>query len=365
MLRRNVKAPSSAAMIVIGGVNTKAKDEDWELSGAGFCGEVYPVEWRTDFAADFTKRDLLRPDRLMKHAEAYLSVMSEAEKEGRQLARELLDHPIAEKKLFILAHSMGTRVVSSFFRELSKLAGTGRRRIQLEQVFLFNGAAPIHPKCAFRDWALSHTSKGVHNFFNPADPIISPLALLCSLISILPLELVDAFPGEFECGHFLAPPIGHFPSTMVGFNYNTVVLQGVNHSVGRLGKYLRYDQVREHFDIQLEPTTALPRTIGELVQDLRNAFTKDLSVTAKDYLKGLSLQESKHAEAMIAFAAGEENLIDSTFDLLRMFEAAKNRHDERLEAMSKLAAFLEQRPAPDSSSKPMQLLPAKAAMYLQ
>ena len=202
---------STPALLIIGGVNSKGEEEKWDIGSIGFKGELIKIEWRSGFRYPKTIQDVSDLSRVPDIAANYHKVVRKADADGKQLAKEFLLDSVSKQPVFVLAHSMGTRLAGAFLREI---AGTPGASVRLQQVFLFNGAAPIHPGSNFREWALESIPGGVHNFFNPSDPVITALAVLCRFISILPFD-----------NDRLAPPIGNIPTSTVSHNYNTFIIQ--------------------------------------------------------------------------------------------------------------------------------------------
>ena len=359
---RKIVSSCDTALLIIGGVNSKGEKDHWNLRDAGYTGDLYPIAWKSDFKHPENVRDALNPSKVVETATSYLQVVQEADEEGGRLAREFRHHPMSNKRVFVLAHSMGTRLAAAFLRELAE---TDADSAQLQQVFLFNGAAPIHPGSDFREWALDHVPSGVHNFFNPMDPVIAILAVLCRVIQFLPLSKLPLLVAEFArstlVGNRFAPPIGHFPTTTVSYNYNTMDIQGPNHGVGDLARYLRFDTIRERFDILCPLSQAISSTISEALVDLKKAFTEDPFVRAEDYLRPLSKEGRKIVEDICSGGGGANEVINATFELLRCIGESGDKHAMLMARMKELAKALEHPPCPRSPllpDKPIRYLPA-------
>ena len=358
-LRKTTKT-MDPALLIIGGVNSKGEEEKWDIGSVGFKGELFQIQWRSGFRYPKNIRDILNPLKVLETAINYLEVMRNADADGKRLAKIFLSHSVSKKRVFVLAHSMGTRLAGAFLREIKEKAGAS---VRLHQVFLFNGAAPIHPGSNFREWALERVPGGIHNFFNPSDPVITPLAVLCRCIPFLPFDKMPEAVATFAMSEMendrLAPPIGNFPTSTVSYNYNTFYLQGPNHGVGDLGRFLHFDPIREQFDILCPPCLAMPSTISEIVADVVNAFLKDPFVRLEDYLRPLSEEQKMAMRDLCSAFEGSDKIIGSTFELLRALSASGDKHDKLIERMKELHLTLAPRPA---STEP--LLPDKPTRLL-
>jgi hypothetical protein len=360
---RASKPDGDCALLIIGGLNTKGEDEHWDFSDLGFDGECHKIPWESwcDFPDGFSG-DL--PVKAVETVSQYLDVLRRADQDGKALAEEFASHPITHKRVFVLAHSMGTRVAASFLRYAVQL---GADSTQFGQVFLFNGAAPVHPKFDLREIGLNHTSGRVHNFFNPADPVIGWLNLICFSINLLQVALLGRIPSslhylleEDAVGSHLGRPIGGFATSNANYNYNINAIQGADHGLGKLSRFIKFDPIRRQFDVSPQQCDAIPLTLGEIVHDIRDAILKDPSKTSAHYLRPLSREQWEIVENLCGTRVHIERVICSTCEITQEFQSQPNIHERHLKDLDQVFHTLSEKP-----TKQRPMLTPSSSFYLE
>lgn len=311
----NSSSKTLPLLIFIGGVNSKGLEDRWQIDNIEFSGEIRQVSWASGFRYPECFLDALNPAKIAQTAESYLDVMQSADREGARLAEELLSEVLPPRRVFVIAHSMGTRVAASLFRHI----GNSKRECPIHQLFLFNGAAPIHPDWNLREIALINAVGGVHNFFNPLDPVIGPLAVFCRAVQWM--SLVDLLPqiGGKPNRYCFEPPIGHFPTTTVSYNYEISPWQKVSHEIGDLGQYLKFNSNYKEFIVSPEAMRGVPSTLGEFMNEVFDSLFVDPFKNPRDYLSSLTSEKREAVKTMCAGIGGAQSLIDSTLLLMKTF----------------------------------------------
>jgi hypothetical protein len=337
-------------VLLIGGVNSGTKSTLWNFEDLGFPGEVRTEPW--DSSLDFPEgSERFDPVKLYEAAVRYVQVIKNAEKKGVSIGKELLAAGPPGRKVIVVAHSMGTRCAAALAKYCAERCGIEGVEFPVKQFFLFNGAAPIHDRWNLTDILVKAGSEG-HNFFNPLDPVISPLAAFCRTLQIAsiahnPTAHSDLFQGEHPRAYF-SPPIGHCPTTIIPYNYNLSPVQKNNHSIKRIKKYISFDECRNvlKIDPEIEKfiTTSVPTTFDEVLDNLKKAILQDPAKNPDDYLRVLSEEQREIIKNSIVTLERSENLVISIHSLARQFYPRTQTDDKMRDLIKQFDSALKVNP---------------------
>ncbi len=322
-------------VLLIGGVNSGKKSTLWNFENLGFPGEFRTIPWDSKLEIP-EGLQVANPLELVKTAIRYVQVVQNAELKGESIGEELLSGDSSRRKIIVIAHSMGTRCAAALTKYCAKHCSLERREFPIRQLLLFNGAAPIHSSWNLRDILLKGSDAQGYNFFNPLDPVISSLAIVCRLLegvffTRIPPALKALFKGASSSSYF-SPPIGHCPTTTIPYNYNVSAVQKIDHSIGALEQYISYNQLNNVFELTPEVerlgVMPLPTTFNEVVDDLFKSVFKDPFKRPEDYVRTLSAEQSMVVNSSNEALQRTEEVIKSIASLARQFLQSPNVEEE-------------------------------------
>ena len=281
------------------------------IKRTGFNGYIIGLDWKREF--NFSPNiDLSNPltvaESLQNYVLDYINVCKEADVTNKVLN---IDNVLAKyKKVYVVAHSMGTR---SAFSILSNYSIQSNNIIQ---VVLLNGAAPVSTiTFPFEKFCNSIGTKIV-NVYNTNDPVLQLLGRYLRSAESIPLL------GEIFKTTAFFRPIGLEAAHTIFNNVDFSRIQGFSHSFE--ASFSQFQFLNKIFITNQRPEGSMYSSIFD-DQQTSNSSTKDVE-DRNEIVKELDLQANSiiMKYSMLAGVSGilpiPEALTDSVIQLQMLNE---------------------------------------------